>query len=61
MFYGVLLGLLVVGAYENVDRISDVVTDEASTIASLYWNFDGFPEPARTNLQASLKDYANRA
>ncbi len=57
MFYGILLGLLVVGAYENVNTVSDVVTQEADAISGLYWNVQSLPEPARAKLNASLLGY----
>lgn len=57
-FYGILLGLLAVGAYENINSIDEVVAREASAISVLYWNFEEFPQPARENLQTSLRAYA---
>lgn len=58
-FYGILLGLLAVGAYENINTIEGVVSKEASAISALYWDFDGFPEPARGRLVADLKAYVH--
>ena len=58
MFYGILLGLLVVSAYENLDESDDVVANEASVISVVYRNFEGFPEPTRTTLVGGLRDYA---
>lgn len=58
-FYGILLGLLVVGAYENVNSVNDLVAQEADAISSLYWDFQSFPEPARGELEKSLWDYTH--
>lgn len=55
--YGILLGLLAVGAYENMDSVEDTLTKEASAISVLFWNFREFPEPVRTTLQDGLRDY----
>lgn len=57
-FYGILLGLLAVGAYENVNSADEVVAGEASAISVLYWNFEEFPQPQRADLQAGLRSYA---
>lgn len=57
-FYGILLGLLVVGAYENENALGDIVANEAAAISVLYWNVDEFPEPARGQLEDGLRAYA---
>lgn len=57
-FYGILLGLLVVGAYENMNSMDDVVSNEASAISVLYWNAEEFPEPVRGQLEDGLRAYA---
>ena len=56
--YGILLGLLAVGAYQNMNNIDDVVAHEASAISVVYWNFEQFPEPVRGQLQNGLRAYA---
>lgn len=57
-FYGILLGLLAVGAYENIEAIEDIITKEAAAIVVLYRNFNGFPQPTRDRLQNDLQAYA---
>ena len=57
-FYGILLGLLAVGSYENINSVGDVVANESSAISVLYWNFEGFPQPIRGELQQDLRAYA---
>lgn len=57
-FYGILLGLLAVGAYGNLNTVGDDVAKEASAISVLYWNFEEFPQPVRGHLQSDLRTYA---
>lgn len=58
-FLGLLLGLLSVAAYENYTSLSDVVDNEASSIAALYRDFSSYPDPARGALQQKLRRYAD--
>ena len=55
--YGILLGLLAVGAYENVNSMEDIVSKEATNISVLYRDFRGYPEPMRQRLKNELKSY----
>ena len=55
--YGILLGLLAVGAYENVNSMEDIVSKEATNISVLYRDFRGYPEPMRQRLKNELKNY----
>ena len=57
VLYGILLGLVAVGAYQDFSNISDLVTKEASSLAGLYRDASQFPEPTRTVLQRDLKTY----
>src|SRR5208337_4699137 len=57
VLYGLLLGLLAVAAYQNFSSVSDLVDKEASDVASLYRDTEGFPEPIRGDLQAKLREY----
>jgi hypothetical protein len=57
--YGILLGLLAVGAYENLNNMGDVVSKEASAISVLYRDFRGYPEPVRSKLEQGLRAYAH--
>ena len=56
--YGILLGLLAVGAYENLNNMEDIVSKEASAISVLYRDFRGYPEPIRGKLEQGLRNYA---
>lgn len=59
MFYGILLGQLVVSAYQNVDSVGDMVGREASALSSLYRTVHQLPEPVRGTLDANLRRYAH--
>ncbi len=57
VFYGITLGLISVGAWQNFTDVSTHVSEESSLIAVMYRQVSSYPEPARTELQNSLKDY----
>ena len=56
--YGILLGLLAVGAYENLNSMNDIVSKEASNISVIYRDFRGYPEPIRNELEKEIRGYA---
>jgi hypothetical protein len=57
LFYALLLGLLSVAAYQNSERVKQLVNVEAAGIASLYRSFAAYPEPLRSELEYLLRDY----
>ncbi len=57
LFYALLLGLLSVAAYQNAERVKQLVSVEAAGIASLYRTFAAYPEPLRSELEYLLRDY----
>jgi hypothetical protein len=57
LFYGLLLGLLAVAAYQNFDEVRRSVFAEAATLASLYRDAARYPEPVRSDVQGLLRDY----
>ncbi|MES2659101.1 MAG: hypothetical protein V4689_10830 [Verrucomicrobiota bacterium] len=57
VLYGLLLGLVAVGAWENHADAEDVVTHEAGKIAALHRDLSAYPQPMRGELQALLKEY----
>ena len=58
MLYGLLLGLVAVAAYTSYSTIGDQVTKEAASLAALYRDVSGLPEPHRAELQTTLRAYA---
>jgi hypothetical protein len=57
VFYGLALGLIAVGTWENYTQIDGVVSTEAVALASLYRDLDGYPQPMRARLEGLLRDY----
>ena len=58
VFYGLLLGLLAVAAYQNQSEVDDLISGEALIIAGLYGELaDIYPESLATELRADLKEY----
>jgi len=57
VFYGLLLGLLAVAAYQNFSQVELVVTQEAASLAALYEDASAYPDPVGENLRLLLRDY----
>ena len=57
ILYGLLLGLLAVAAYTSYSATDEQVTREAASLATLYRDVGGLPDPARTQLQDMLRRY----
>ena len=58
VFYGLLLGLLAVAAYQNYTDVESVVASEASSLSALATDVSAYPEPERKNLIWLLRDYS---
>jgi hypothetical protein len=57
VLYGILLGLVAVGAYQNFSSVSDLVTKEASCLTGFYRDVSALPQPYKDQLQADLRSY----
>ncbi len=57
VLYGITLGLISVGAWENFGDVESKVSQEAAAVASLYRNVDAYPEPKRAELTGLLREY----
>ena len=57
LFYGLLLGLLTVSAYQNNERVKQAILAEASALGALYADMGSYPEPIRSEMQAMMRDY----
>ncbi len=57
VFYGLLLGLLAVAAYQNYSNVDDGVTREAAGLAALYHMVSSYPSPTREDLQEKISQY----
>ncbi len=59
VYFGILLGLLALSAYENFVAADAVVADEAAKLATLYTDVSAYPQPLRGELQEVLRTYTN--
>jgi hypothetical protein len=57
VFYGLLLGLIAVTAYQNVAEAGANVTREAAALSALYEDVSRYPDPYGQNLRWLLRDY----
>jgi uncharacterized integral membrane protein len=57
VFYGLLLGLIAVAAYQNFTRVESNIVQEVSSLETLYEGVSTFPEPHGQNLSWLLRDY----
>jgi Protein of unknown function (DUF4239) len=57
VFFGITLGLISVGTWQNFADINTNVNQEVASLGVLYRTVSMYPEPASTNLKAGLQDY----
>jgi len=57
VFYGLLLGLVAVAAWEQHADAEAMVTREATTLAALYRDISVYPEPDRSELEGLIGAY----
>ncbi len=57
VFYGITLGLIAVGTFENFNAIEDKVNNESSSLAAIYRDVSILENPEKKLLQATLKKY----
>jgi hypothetical protein len=57
LFYGVMVGLIAVGVWEQFSSTDEKVALEASSLAALYRDVSEFPQPHRARLQADVRGY----
>jgi hypothetical protein len=57
LFYGVMVGLIAVGVWEQFSSTDEKVALEASALGALYRDVSAYPEPDRSVLQADLRQY----
>ena len=61
VFYGLLLGLIAVTAYQNASETSANVTHEAAALSALFEDVSRYPDPYGQNLRWILRDYTRYA
>jgi hypothetical protein len=57
VFYGLAVGLIAVGTWENFTEVDGIVTTEAAAMASLYRDLDGYPHSTRKHLETMMREY----
>ena len=57
-FSGFCSDFVAIATYQNYSNVTDTVDKEASSIAALDRDFNGFPPPVRGQLQDRLREYA---
>lgn len=57
IFYGILMGLLAVAAYQNMVDVERAIAAEGQTLLALYRSASVYPEGAREPLQETLREY----
>jgi hypothetical protein len=60
VFYGLILALIAVNVFETYSECQRIVSTESTAIAMLYRDMGSYPEPARSRLQSSLRDYTSQ-
>jgi hypothetical protein len=55
--YGITLGLIAVGVWDNYITVTDKVQEEAATLSELYRDVSSYPEPVRDKLETELRLY----
>src|SRR5262245_31341627 len=57
VFYGLLIGLVAVAAYQNFTTVDTAVANEAASLEALYRDVTTYPEPTRSAAQSILSEY----
>jgi hypothetical protein len=59
MFYGITLGLIAVGTWENYQSVDEAATQESASLAALYRDCKSLPEPISDSLTSTLRTYTD--
>ena len=57
VFYSLTVGLIAVGVWADYSEVKRIVSQEAASVAALYRDVSGYPEPVRGELQADIRRY----
>jgi hypothetical protein len=57
VFYGLALGLIAVGTWENFTGINGQVSKEVASLAALYRDLDAYEPQLRAKLEGELREY----
>ncbi|HWM17730.1 MAG TPA: DUF4239 domain-containing protein [Microbacterium sp.] len=61
VLYGVTLALIAAASYENFRDVEEIVLEETSSVAVLYRNASGLPEPTKSELQSLIIEYTDHS
>jgi hypothetical protein len=57
VFYGILVGLLAVAAYQNKADVEQSISAEATSLAALFRNISAYPDSVSRPIQETIRDY----
>jgi len=57
VFYGILMGLLAVAAYQNKAEVEQAISSEATSLGALFRNVSAYPEDVRRPIQETIEEY----
>jgi hypothetical protein len=57
VLYGITLGLIAVATWESSSEVAGIASDEAASIAALYRDLDGYPQPIGDDLKERIQAY----
>lgn len=60
LLYGLVAALTAVGVWTRYSQVSDLVSSEATTIASLWRDLGGYPQPVRDSTRSLLRGYTEQ-
>jgi Protein of unknown function (DUF4239) len=59
VLYGLVVALTAVSVWSRHSQVSDIVSREATAIASLWRYLGGYSQPERDSIRSALRDYTN--
>jgi hypothetical protein len=60
VLYGLVAALTAVSVWERHGQVTDIVSNEATAIASLWRDLGGYPQPEREAMRDVLRDYTDQ-
>jgi hypothetical protein len=57
LFFGILLGLVAVGAWEGYNNADSALNDETANVVALYRNISELPDPYRDKAKSAMRHY----
>jgi len=60
VLYGLVAALTAVNVWQHHVQVSDIVSNEATSIGGLWRDLDGYPQPARGAMQEVLRGYTEQ-